>query len=97
MFCLLFYNFILNTKYSKIGEDAQISIFTSYVIYSPGIWGNGGVVTQLTSPSIQGGFLGNSSDALMYCMSVSPLLALPTLNLLQKIILNYFVIYYENQ
>lgn len=50
-------------------------------MYSPGIWGNGGVVTQLTSPSIQGGFFGNNSDALMYWMSVSPLLALPTLNL----------------
>ena len=29
-------------------------------------------------------FLGNNSDALMYWMSVSPLLALPTLNLQNK-------------
>ena len=50
---------------------------------SPGRKGNGGVLLMVVvgSPSIQGDFFGNNSEALMYCISVSPLLALLTLNL----------------
>lgn len=50
---------------------------------SPGRKGNGGVLLVVDgSPSIQGDFFGKSSEALMYCISASPLLlALLTLNL----------------